>query len=333
MKKLLSALYSYIVRKRNRKFDSGIGVQKVSVPVISVGNITVGGTGKTPFTIALSNLLKSSGNTIAIVSRGYKRKSKGVKLISNGSNFVNGVQQSGDELQTIARYLPTSIVVAAEQRYAGAQFALLHHTPSVVVIDDGFQHRTFHRDCDIVLIDDNTLAQTHCVPAGLLREPLESLQRSHILIAMNGVDVSRLNKLNSHAVVCSATTEFSHFSSWNWNEPIQPNASQLRCVCATSIANSHRLIDTLQQQGFTVAKHRSFKDHHWFTEQDVQNLLVTMREERCSTLCVTAKDAVKLEEFASVFALAEITVYVVHITTKIHNQELLLATIQKLCNI
>lgn len=145
-------LYGLIIEIRNILYDLKImPITKYAVPVISVGNLTAGGTGKTPFVIMLSRLLSAYGKRIAIVSRGYGRKSRGAVLVSDGENILAPADVSGDEPQLIARTLPFAIMAVAEKRKQAIDMILSQFQPQVILMDDGFQHRSVHRDMDIVL--------------------------------------------------------------------------------------------------------------------------------------------------------------------------------------
>ena len=172
----LSALYGAGVGLRNRLYDNGtLRTHKLQGPVVSIGSISAGGAGKTPFLIMLGELLKQRGIAFDVLSRGYGRKSKGVKLVDPAGS----PQEFGDEPLLIARKLGVPVIVG-EDRYAAGQFAEAKFGPQAHLLDDGFQHRRLARDFDIALITERDLNDT-LLPSGRLREPLSSLTRASAL--------------------------------------------------------------------------------------------------------------------------------------------------------
>ena len=169
---------------RNWLFD--IGILKsvdVGVPVISVGNITAGGTGKTPIVENIAKIFIEQGKKVAIVSRGFGRASRGTVVVSDGKNILAKAKDAGDEPLYLAQRFNSVIVVVDEQRVRGAQLAVTKYGAEIILLDDGFQHRYLKRDIDIVLMDSqNSPFVTSLLPAGYRREPLRSLQRANAII-------------------------------------------------------------------------------------------------------------------------------------------------------
>ena len=176
----LSALYGAIVKARNDLYDRGaLKIRRLQGPVVSIGNLTVGGSGKTPFLITLGELLKERGVAFDVLSRGYGRATKGVALVDpEGSP-----RDFGDEPLLIARKLRVPVIVG-EDRYAAGQFAEQKFGTQLHLLDDGFQHRRLARDFDIVLIAP-TDAEDLLLPTGRLREPLSSLARADAVVLTN----------------------------------------------------------------------------------------------------------------------------------------------------
>ena len=167
-----SILYGLVIEIRNGLFDLGIlRSVKFPVPVISVGNITAGGTGKTPFTIYLAYLLKKHFSTIAIVSRGYGRKSRGMQLVSDGQQILLDPSHAGDEPYLIAVHLPDCLVAVSEERSVAVNYLMDNYKPDLILLDDAFQHRQVKRDIDIVLVPvKETYTSKFILPTGNLRE-------------------------------------------------------------------------------------------------------------------------------------------------------------------
>lgn len=181
---ILSKLYEAGVTQRNKKFDEQTGVTRATAPVISVGNITAGGTGKTPMVRYICHYLEEQGLKPAVLSRGYKAANNEQSIIvSRRGQIEVSPAVSGDEANLLARGLGRTSVVIGRRRAQSAEVAVEQLGSDVLVLDDGFQHRQLHRDLDIVLIDAaNPFGYGHVLPRGLLREPLEGLKRAQVIL-------------------------------------------------------------------------------------------------------------------------------------------------------
>ena len=183
----LTILYKFVVNIRNSFFEKNIFKQvKVNTKVISVGNLTVGGSGKTPLVINITKHLKHSSKKVGVLSRGYGRSSKGYKLVSNNEKIIVDVKTSGDEIYLVADEckVPTAV---AERRVNGVQRFIEEIDLDVVVLDDAFQHRWIARDFDILIIDQKFLSNVNSfdqrlLPLGSMREPFESIKRADAII-------------------------------------------------------------------------------------------------------------------------------------------------------
>ena len=177
----LASLFGAVVHARNELYDRGtFKVHRLAGPVVSIGNLTVGGSGKTPFLIMLGELLKERSIEFDVLSRGYRRESKGVVLVdSEGS-----ARDFGDEPLLISRKLKVPVIVG-EDRYAAGQFAERRFGAKVHLLDDGFQHRRLARDFDIVLVTPQE-ARDSLLPFGRLREPLTALARADAVVLVGG---------------------------------------------------------------------------------------------------------------------------------------------------
>ena len=165
-------------------FDTGcFSVSVFPVPVISVGNIIAGGSGKTPFTMLLIPMLSERYKRIAVISRGYGRKSKGLRIVSDGKGRVIQAEDGGDEPVMIARKYPNQVVIVSEKRAPAIREAIDTYGAELIVLDDAFQHRWVYRNCDIVLIGDARLMLNEAfLPAGNLRENPFDLKRAQIIV-------------------------------------------------------------------------------------------------------------------------------------------------------
>src|SRR6185437_1898858 len=181
----VAGLYGLIVRFRLWCYRKGwLTTTRLSCRVVSVGNLTVGGTGKTPIVILLTEWLSAKGKKVAILSRGYKRMSKEPRLlVSDGSRILVGPVEAGDEPFLMAQRCPQAIVAVGADRVALGQWVLEQHPVDCIVLDDGFQHRSLYRDVDLVLLDaTDTAGLDALLPAGRLREPLTELSRAGAVV-------------------------------------------------------------------------------------------------------------------------------------------------------
>jgi tetraacyldisaccharide 4'-kinase len=243
-------------------------------PVISVGNLSLGGSGKTPFVLTLGERLQARGISFDILSRGYGRRTRGVALVNpNGTS-----QQFGDEPLLLARRLGVPVIVG-ERRYDAGAFAERKFGPQLHLLDDGFQHRALGRDFDIVLLTAEDV-QDRLLPAGRLREPLSSLRRAD-------------------AVVCSDEVTAKSFSApgrllWRVRRGILPKAVPARPVVFCGIARPQNFVSQLRSNGIEPAAEKFYRDHHAYTGRDVQQLLEIRRQSGAAGFVTTEKDAINL---------------------------------------
>ncbi len=186
---ILAAVYGLITSLRNLFFDSGVfKIHKVKTTVISVGNISVGGSGKTILVQALVEYFLQQKKQPSILSRGYGRSSSGLVVVSDKNELLGTPANSGDEPFLMAQNFPGVPVVVSEDRFKGAQFIEDSFSPDVIILDDGFQHRRLHRDMDILLIDFPENAKTHLLPWGRLRENHKNIGRAdHLIFSKKGL--------------------------------------------------------------------------------------------------------------------------------------------------
>jgi tetraacyldisaccharide 4'-kinase len=306
----LSALYGAVVRSRNRLYDRGsLTVRRLRGPVVSIGNLTVGGSGKTPFLIALGELLKESGIPFDVLSRGYGRTKKGVALVdSEGSP-----RDFGDEPLLIARKLRVPVVVG-EDRHAAGQFAEQKFGVQLHLLDDGFQHRCLARDFDIVLITP-TDAKDRLLPVGRLREPVSSLARCDAVVLTNDTSSEGL-PLAGKLV-------------WRAQRGIFPPETKEPCFGFCGVARPQAFFDQLRAAGVVLAGTRSFRDHHFYSDSDVSRLLEMRKASSATAFVITEKDAVNLGPHVGALQL----LYIVPVKMRLEDSgaavEALLTTIRE----
>lgn len=273
----LSAIYGSVVEVRNALYQRHLlAVQRLRGPVISVGNLSTGGSGKTPFVILLSELLKARGIDFDVLSRGYGRKSCGVRLVDPGGL----AREFGDEPLLIARRLQVPVVVG-EDRYEAGEFAESKFGPRIHLLDDGFQHRGLARDFDIVLVTPED-ARDRLLPAGRLREPLSALRRADAVVLTSGASADDF--------------PFSEKMVWRVRRGIGVQNANVpeRPVVFCGIARPQNFVLQLRTAGIEPAAQAFFRDHRAYTEKDIRDLLQLRERSEAGGFVTTEKDAVNL---------------------------------------
>ncbi len=307
---LFAKLYAGTIRRRNRRFDEGKEkVKEAPIVVVSVGNITVGGTGKTPFVQMLVRELQSLGAHPAVVARGYGRRSRGEVIVSDGQDLLADVEQAGDELTLHAENLQVPVIANAD-RHAGVLTAYRHFDCDVAVLDDGFQHRRLHRDCDIVLIDRRSIEDKALLPEGRLREPLAALQRADIVCTVGDVDCEslllaapQLSSLCLHAETSPGALKLLFAAESEAQEVDVP----LLPFCG--IAQPERFVVTAKQAGLALGELLTFDDHQRYELAELDRIRDACRAAGMRRAVCTAKDAVKLQRHRQYFMDNELSVY------------------------
>jgi len=285
---------------------------EADVPVISVGNITCGGTGKTPVVISLAQYLEAHNVKVGIVSRGYRRLvAQDLTVVNDGGGDFADCLQSGDEPLLIAHSVPRAIVISGPDRVTACKWATERFGCKVILLDDGFQHYPLRRQVDIVLVDyGDDPERDNLLPAGRLREPLNQLKRaSHIVITKVPlpIDPGRLenlkNTLTQHAPKASLsicrfvsrgliTAEDSTGQGRGWRDVNSLKGEPVVAFCG--LARPTGFFSLLQSHGIEVVARESFPDHHWYTQADWERLRLLRREHGAVMLVTTQKDLVKL---------------------------------------
>jgi len=269
----LSSIFGSIVALRNEFYDRQIlNVRKLSRPVVSIGNISVGGSGKTPFAISLGKLLKERGVAFDVLSRGYKRNSTEIVVVDP----TGTPEQFGDEPLLITRRLKVPVIVGADRYQAGLFAEKQFPDTKLHLLDDGFQHRRLHRDFDIVMLPAADLEDT-LLPVGRLREPLSALQRAD-------------------ALVLAPETQSPDPASTIWRARRKLSETKLaqRLVAFCGIARPQQFFDALRQAGAELVDTAIFPDHHRYSRHDIDQLLQILAKTRAEGFATTEKDAINL---------------------------------------
>jgi tetraacyldisaccharide 4'-kinase len=279
-------VYGLVMTLRNALYDRGIlKAWQSPIPVVSVGNITTGGTGKTPLVDWIVKFYHASGIKPAIISRGYGRKTKGVQLVSDGRNILLGSRDAGDETVMLATRNPGVIVIVAEKRKEGVQFLMREFAdrlPDVIVLDDAFQHRKIARDLEIVVVNSaEPLAGAAMLPEGRLREPLLGLERSDLII---------LGKITDEKNATAMLATLRKTGKPVLRSKIRPGklvkvgksgdapeagtmVKNVRALAFAGIGSPGGFMQSLRQAGIDVVASRFFRDHEPYTEASVQTIV------------------------------------------------------------
>ncbi|HLB00116.1 MAG TPA: tetraacyldisaccharide 4'-kinase [Bacteroidota bacterium] len=291
----LSWIYGAVVSIRNACYDSGIfSVKKINTPVISVGNITTGGTGKTPLVEHLITRLTGRGLRPAVLSRGYGRTTRGTLVVSDGSSVLETAMRGGDEPVQIARKFPRCPVVVDADRVRGARLIESRFAPDVILLDDGFQHRALHRDLDVVVLDDvPDASKMRLLPAGDRREPMGALGRAGLVIVNRrregtptaGAPGRIVMRHRLKRIVDPATGGDVPFDTLRG----------AACIAFCGIGNPGAFARTLADNGISPAGFLVFPDHHRFGDRDFERIDACSDENAARFIVTTEKDAVRLD--------------------------------------
>ena len=281
----LTGLYGAATALRNTLFDRGVlPSRRLERPVVSVGNLSLGGSGKTPFVIALGELLKARGIRFDVLSRGYGRMTRGVLIVETDGNAAD----FGDEPLLIARRLGVPVIVG-ESRYEAGRVAELKFQTQLHILDDGFQHRSLARDFDIALITERDFFDG-LLPSGRLREPLSSLRRADAIVLPQEFFVHDLSAQNS----AIKTFALQGKPIWRMKREIVMPAALVAPIVFCGIARPQQFFAQVRAAGITPAAEIEFRDHHAYDRGDIARLLAMRGKLGAVGFLTTEKDAVNL---------------------------------------
>lgn len=320
-----SRAYGAVISLRDALFASGlVRSRRLPVPVLSVGNVSAGGSGKTPFVEMLAARLRDRGQRVVIILRGYRGGSKKPTIISDGSDLKCEPPVAADEAYLLARHLPGVAVLTGADRYRVGEVALEYVDPSVIILDDGFQHLRLFRDLDIVLVDAvNPLGYGRLLPSGLLREPPEAFGRADIVVITHadaGRDLdSAIQAIRRYAsttpIALAVHRPVSLIDVKSGERLDLERLDGRRLLAVSGIANPSRFEATLVQCGAFVMAQRVFPDHHCYSPADLEIINGAARDIGASMVVTTEKDMVKLARFD--FAGMDVPFYALSISLEL----------------
>ena len=296
---LPSALYGLILRLRAWCYTAGIcTTHRLPRPVISIGNITVGGTGKTPVTAHIARKLINQGLKVCVISRGYGGSREGTTtLVSDGTTIFETPEACGDEPYLLASSIPGLAVVIGSNRYQAGLLAMEKLQPDVFLLDDGFQHLRLHRDLNILLLDANLpYGNGYILPAGPLREPRTATRRADLRIFTRSSNAT--GEHASHVTpTCSARYLLTRFQRVDTGQEIPLSILQhTNLLAVAGIAKPESFFSSLQEVGITPLQTLALADHQAYNQTTVTTITQVAAPPAITWIITTEKDAVKLAE-------------------------------------
>ncbi len=302
----LSLFYGIAVNIRQLLYRFNIiKSHKLNAYTISIGNLTTGGTGKTPITSEIANFInKNLNKKVAIISRGYggKLSNKNTNVISNGEKIFYDSTQAGDESFWMAENTKNTAVLTGKNRIKSGQYAIDNFNSEVLILDDGFQHLKLKRDLDIVLIDCiNVFGNGFLLPAGPLREQINQIKRADKVIIVDKQPLDKASEGQSSKIAKMIQEKYQktplicHFNPGKVYDLKTNEAVSASCALAfAGIAQPGQFFGFLKNEGIEIIEEKVFSDHYLYTKLDIENLIANAREKGADSIITTEKDAVKI---------------------------------------
>ena len=328
----MSWLYGCIIWIRNQFYNLGwIKTTSFDEPVISVGNITTGGTGKTPLVIYLAQLLLKNGKKPGIISRGYGRKSQGMQIVHDGKKLLSNPETTGDEPCLMAHILEIVPIVVCEERSRGIRHLLDNFSVNMIIMDDSFQHRKVNRDLDILTVSSNDKKTDYrLLPWGNLREPLKNINRANYVIYTKtekhktpAIHSKFQPFLKTNPINSSLLPTLMKYNATNYQKS-KPPGKPIFAFCG--IADPNSFINTAEKLSLKVEDRKFFQDHQEYTETVIQELSEQIKASSTNYVVTTEKDMVKLP---GIF-LSKFEIYVIKIEVVFENELIIKNIIQPL---
>jgi len=298
----LSVAYSFVQRLRALLFKFGIlKSHRLPRPVISIGNITVGGTGKTPVTAYIAHWLLQQGYRVAVLSRGYGGSLEGQSVVaSDGATVMLSPKECGDEPYLLASTIPGLMVVIGADRYAAGQLAMQQLNPDVFLLDDGFQHLKLQRDLNILLLDhSHPYGNGWTLPSGLLREPASAEKRANLIIHTRSPKDLPEAELPGAIPACFAQHRITELLPLSGGAPTPLSShSRFKAIAFAGIAEPSGFFEELRNLGINLVDTIRFPDHTTYTENELAIIRNSMFLNDAEIAITTEKDGVKLKHLS-----------------------------------
>ncbi len=323
----LSGLYGLAMKARRALYQRGLfHVHKIDAPVISVGNLTTGGTGKTPLVEWIARALARQQKRVCILTRGYGRHHASSRvLVSDGSEIFSDARETGDEPLLLAEKLKgDAAVICDADRVTSSRWAIENLNTELFILDDGFQHLRMARDYNIIAIDaTNPWGNRRLLPVGNLRESPNQLARADCIVITLKSEIDRLSKgrpvfLSRMKIV--GLRELSDVEEGEAGETVKSVPVAAFC----GVGNPESFFAQLRREGYTLCHTRVFPDHNYYTQEEINTLVSQSSERGAHALLTTAKDAVKLRSLS-----CEMPCHVVDVAIEIEGERKFLALIDE----
>jgi len=296
----LAWLYSLTLALRALLYKIGVfKTYHLTRPVVSIGNVSVGGTGKTPVTAYIARFLLDQGYKVAVISRGYGGALEGqICVVSDGITIMLGARECGDEPYLLASTVRGLMVVIGSDRYAAGQLALQQLSPDIFLLDDGFQHLRLHRDLNILLMDyERPFGNTLTLPAGILREPATAIGRADLVVFTRAPQGATVTTDTGGIPACVARHTLLDLLPLDGGFPRPFSACREHTVVAfAGIADPGSFFDGLREQGLNLVQCINFPDHVSYNKEQCDVIAAAMRTSGANWLITTEKDGVKLKD-------------------------------------
>ena len=317
--RILALIYGAGVQFRMFLYHHGIfRHHALGCQVISVGNLTVGGTGKTPVVEMFARALQKQGRHVAVLSRGYKRRARRLTwrerlarlmdphappscVVADSRGILSEAPESGDEPYMLARRLPGSAVLVDPDRVKSGRYAIKHLVCDTLILDDGFQHPELHHRLDIVLVDSrNPFGNGHVLPRGILRESIANIRRASFIFLTKCDDgappdlVASIRLLNPTAEIipCRHSARHLHDVHSHDTHPLE-NLAGMRVVALSGIAAPDGFERELEKRGAVILRRERYADHHWYSREELEETVRAAARDGAHAVITTEKDAVR----------------------------------------
>ncbi len=326
----LAVPYSAIMNFRNHLFNKGFFTEeRVNAKIISVGNLTVGGSGKTPTVVYVTKLLKKNNVKVGVLSRGYGRNSKGFKLVSDGEQLLLAVNKSGDEIVQVATECKVPAAVS-EKRVLGAKKLIAETGVEAIVLDDAYQHRWIARDLNILIFDQRFLMKRDSIeqktlPLGRMRESFASIDRADIILINRKFNAKRELSKRFKDLMANKQIYYGYYKSAGLIDVKNEQLYSLqefegqKSLVVCGIARPFSFLKVLEDNNIDIKNRILFKDHKEYSEKEVQQIRKTFYDTNSQSVITTEKDYVKLREFAK--ELDDIDIYFLKIELQVEDAD------------
>ena len=329
---IMSILYGIIIEIRNKLYDYDLLTsQSFDKPIISIGNITTGGTGKTPLAIHIAKYILNQGKKPGIISRGYRRVSSGMVIVHDGKEMLVDVNNAGDEPYLIGKKLKNVPIIVSNKRYEGIKTLFENFFVDIVIMDDGFQHRSIKRELNILTISGTEKIQNYkLLPFGKMREPICNIKRADLIIYTKSNEKPIIhNKIHSsylkNFILSNYKPKLFYYNLKTFNE-IKILDELVFAFCG--IADHKSFFKSITDMGIKIKEKKYYKDHQDYSDILMKDLMNKIKKLKLNKVIITEKDLVKIPQFF----IDAFDIYVIKISMNIKDELIMQNKIDALLN-